>query len=131
MKVMPIFNHQKNVQAFKGLWGEDKHERYMLDSSYYIYENRTVKSYHPFLDESKADIAKVVSRTEFFKGGMEDLTDAESCRVEVKEPLNFTKAEWNQYSAGKLKHRLDVTKRLTAELIENSLKQSNLDMHIK
>lgn len=129
MKVSPIAQQQN--QTFKGLWGNSTEERYMLDSSYYIYEHRTVKDYHPFLDESKKEIENVVRQKEFFNGGLVDMVDATSCQVRVLETLNFTKKEWEKYLAGKLKGALDINKRLTAEMIENNLKKLNLTKYIK
>ena len=131
MRVSPIIQQQYPVQSFKGLWGATKEEQYMLDSSYYIYEFRKVKDYHPFLDEAPFEIENIVKQNEYFKGGLEDMVNADSCKINIKETLNFTRNEWEKYLAGKLKGALDITSRLTAELIETNLKNLNLAKHIK
>ena len=129
MKISPIAQQQN--QTFKGLWGETNVERYMLDSTYYIYEHRKIKDYYPFLDETKDEVAEVIRKNEYFEGGLTDLVDASSCVVNLKESLNFTKKEWEKYLAGKLKGALDIQKRLTAELIENNLRKLKLTKYIK
>ena len=131
MRVSPIIQQQYPTQSFKGLWGETNEEQYMLDSSYYIYEFRKVKNYHPFLDETPFEIENIIKQNEYFKGGLKDMVNADSCKVAIRETLNFTKKEWEKYLAGKLKGALDITSRLTAEMIENNLKKLDLIKHIK
>jgi|GEM_PF-3331078 len=96
----PKVNH--NNQNFKGLWGKREFNWGCTGTS--ANESTTRKHYHPFADESDAEVEKVqkANSENVFTQSEEDPFDYQShdTWVQVEPKLPFSRGEYEQYLRG-------------------------------
>ena len=127
MRILPINKNYKNPD-FRGLWGDTYHksvrrENYSMD--------KIVFNYHPFQDESKEAIEKIVKENSFeytapwFETGGKAIDYSKSVKLHTKLP--FTKSQYQEYCNRSLMPNLKTN---LQDFISNALAERNLHKFI-
>ena len=120
MNISPV----NNSQNFKGLWGITNTA---CEGNEYTIIRSVTKYYHPFKDETLAEINKAKSLNQNSYTVKPYQTDGtyidDSITVQIAKPLKFTKQEFENYKNSRLGAKMpeQVTNPIEKELIANGL----------
>ena len=96
MKISPVNFKQHNSHSFKGVMEYSHNESYD-DNAQEVIVDIDHYNYHPFKDETKEEIEKVINkhdRTKYQVNPYPTYSTLTGVKVEVKPPLSITKEQY-------------------------------------